>query len=664
MSWLIELLIEGVREVCSQFLVDMMDLLTNMFTELVSCDLSLFEDLFGVVKDLYENAILPLGIAILLLILVWQLFKTMFGRGGVTAEDPVELVCRSCICLFFVIFARPLANYILSVAGTPYQWVAGTEIEVESFSDFVNALDALSAGLGISTLSITILMLIMQFVVAWNYFKMLFIIAERYVLLGVFSYTAPLAFATGGSKATNNILASWAKMFGGQVVLIIMNAWCMKMFLSGYGNLMATGLGFTQFFIAALCLVGFCKIAYKLDSYMAALGVNLGRPSNGIGAMGLMMAASRLFSHTSGYFGGTGNASSENESSSNNGEGEANMSGGSGPIPMSPGGVEPEEMNQSPVQETEGESTEAFSADTGFDEVDDQNDVLEEMGAAPEMDQTETEEKDAGAAAIFESNGDQTISTDEEGNPVPSAGDDEMFGNAGMVEDDGETSESFTGMVEDDTEQGTAYAENVEENDPIPMGEGNEEWSEQAMENGETVPDYPRKEEEMEMPGMDLDSGGVTEKDMDLEGVANSSAGGSFSDGEYDTKSGAKDHASSETGILNEIGESTISGESIAAESGYSEMNNPDMEVSGHIKEHTDTGKTSSSELGKGELLGKDYEREDILNDGVPLTEQDFHEMGSIPSSEKNHDTVPDNFHTVPKSRKELHRGRKDDTEF
>ena len=276
MSWLIELLIEGVREVCSQFLVDMMDLLTNMFTELVSCDLSLFEDLFGVVKDLYENAILPLGIAILLLILVWQLFKTMFGRGGVTAEDPVELVCRSCICLFFVIFARPLANYILSVAGTPYQWVAGTEIEVESFSDFVNALDALSAGLGISTLSITILMLIMQFVVAWNYFKMLFIIAERYVLLGVFSYTSPLAFATGGSKATNNILASWAKMFGGQVVLIIMNAWCMKMFLSGYGNLMATGLGFTQFFIAALCLVGFCKIAYKLDSYMAAGGGIIG----------------------------------------------------------------------------------------------------------------------------------------------------------------------------------------------------------------------------------------------------------------------------------------------------------------------------------------------------------------------------------------------------
>ena len=213
MGWLLELLIEGIREICSQFLVDMMDLITGMFTDLLSCNLSLFEDLFTVVKDLYENAILPMGIAILLLILVWQLFKTMFGRGGVEAEDPVELVCRSFLCFFMLLFARPVANYILEVAGTPYQWVAGTEIEVKSFSDFVTSLDQASASLGIDGLSISILLLIMQFVVAWNYFKMLFIIAERYVLLGVFSYTAPLAFSTGGSKATNNVLASCIRQF-------------------------------------------------------------------------------------------------------------------------------------------------------------------------------------------------------------------------------------------------------------------------------------------------------------------------------------------------------------------------------------------------------------------------------------------------------------------
>lgn len=188
-------------------------------------------------------------------------------------------------------------DYILTVAGTPYQWIAGTDIEVSSFSEYVSALEGLTGGLGIDSLNIAVLMLIMQFVVAWNYFKMLFVIAERYVLLGVFSYTAPLAFGTGGSKATNNILASWAKMFGGQIVLIILNSWCLKMFLSGYGNLNASSYGFTKFFVATLCLVGFCKVTFKLDSYLSSLGVNLGRPTTGIRALGLMMAAGRVLSH-------------------------------------------------------------------------------------------------------------------------------------------------------------------------------------------------------------------------------------------------------------------------------------------------------------------------------------------------------------------------------
>lgn len=191
MGWLLELLVEGIREMLSQFVIDMMTLVTDMFTELLSCDLSLFEELFSVVGDLYKNVVLPMGIALLLLICVWQLFKSMFGKAGVASEDPIELVCRTGISLFFIVAAKPLVDYILAVAGTPYQWITGTDVEVSSFSEYVSVLEGLTGGLGIDSLNIAILMLIMQFVVAWNYFKMLFVIAERYVLLGVFSYTAP-----------------------------------------------------------------------------------------------------------------------------------------------------------------------------------------------------------------------------------------------------------------------------------------------------------------------------------------------------------------------------------------------------------------------------------------------------------------------------------------
>lgn len=331
MGWLIQMLLEAVREQCSQFIIDMMEIVNQVFTELLSCNLDLFEELFSVVKDLYREAIVPLAIAILLLILIWQLLKGMFGKY-LNAEEPIELVIRSCICLFMVTGAKRIVNYVLDVAGTPYDWVTGTHITVVSFADFTSAAEAVTSGLGIDSLNIQLLMVIIQFMVAWNYLKLLFIMAERYVLLGVFSYTAPLAFATGGSKATNNILSSWSKMFGGQVVLIILDAWCLKVYLSGYGNMMASGYGFTKFFAATLCLVGFGKIVFKLDSYMASLGVNLGRTSPGMGGLGVMMMLGRVFSQFGGSAGGHG-APSGGRKGPAAGAGKM-ASGMGGPIPM------------------------------------------------------------------------------------------------------------------------------------------------------------------------------------------------------------------------------------------------------------------------------------------------------------------------------------------
>lgn len=116
------------------------------------------------------------------------------------------------------------------------------------------------------------------------------------MLLGALSYTAPLAFATAGSKATNNILASWSKMFGGQVMIVILDAWRLKMFLAGYGNMMASTYGFTKFFAAIMCLIGFCMIARKMDSYMASLGVSMGRTMGGLSGLGALMMAGRLLS--------------------------------------------------------------------------------------------------------------------------------------------------------------------------------------------------------------------------------------------------------------------------------------------------------------------------------------------------------------------------------
>ena len=641
MGWLLELLIEGIREICSQFLVDMMDLITGMFTDLLSCNLSLFEDLFTVVKDLYENAILPMGIAILLLILVWQLFKTVFGRGGVEAEDPVELVCRSFLCFFMLLFARPVANYILEVAGTPYQWVAGTEIEVKSFSDFVTSLDQASASLGIDGLSISILLLIMQFVVAWNYFKMLFIIAERYVLLGVFSYTAPLAFSTGGSKATNNVLASWSKMFGGQVVLIIMNAWCMKVFLSGYGNLTASHYGFTKFFIATLCLIGFTKVCFKMDSYMASLGVNLGRMSNGMGALGLMMAASRLFS-----FGHSSHSSSERMDGTEHtgtGSGEtmgtaSGMGDAAGPIPMSAGNpMDVEEMGEDYMegrQQEEGypdSTSDSATADTASEK----ENILAEMGITPEQEEMEKPEDHAenyGVGAVSEPIGKESIEeteaaqeqgniSDSPNNPLPNISDLEA-----------ETT-------------GTNYAEGMLETDGIPVESENGEIS-----NAEGAFDYPREEEPAASVGMELEPGSIGESEMDMEGVTSGSAGR-----EYSAQESSGEMETSGAGILNEIGES-----SVPTSKGNSTISEFSQEAGQHLTGEPIVGENEFGQNVEGRIseapITEGMEEShvagsDMLLDGQNVREKAFPD--EVERISKLEEEIPD----IPKSRHELRRG-------
>ena len=86
------------------------------------------------------------------------------------------------------------------------------------------------------------LILILVLIMAWNYIKLLFEAAERYVLLGVLVFTAPVAFAMGASQTTSEIFKSWCRMLGGQIFLLIMNAWCLRLFTSMVGTFLSNPL--------------------------------------------------------------------------------------------------------------------------------------------------------------------------------------------------------------------------------------------------------------------------------------------------------------------------------------------------------------------------------------------------------------------------------------
>ena len=214
-------------------------MITTSVLGALGCDMSVFLRYFPAAETMYQ-VFVALGVGLILLNWVWQLFKN-YGLGiGLEAEDPLKLSIRSVLFLMLVLFADEIVAMIMTIGGTPYQWIITSELPPLNFADFnsvvITILGVCASG------SVAIIALILLLILAWNYIKLLFEAAERYVLLGVLVYTAPVAFAMGSSQTTSNIFKSWCRMFGGQVFLLLMNAWCLRLFVSMVGAFISNPL--------------------------------------------------------------------------------------------------------------------------------------------------------------------------------------------------------------------------------------------------------------------------------------------------------------------------------------------------------------------------------------------------------------------------------------
>ena len=181
-----------------------------------------------------------LAIGLILLLWVWNLFKNFGIGGGGEAEDPVKLSIRSVLFIALACYADQIVDMALDIGGTPYNWILTSALPDLRFADFNSALLTI---IGVcANGAVALIVLILLLILAWNYLKLLFEAAERYVLLGVMVFTAPVVFAMGASQATSNIFKSWCRMFAGQIFLLLMNAWCLRLFVGMVGAFIANPL--------------------------------------------------------------------------------------------------------------------------------------------------------------------------------------------------------------------------------------------------------------------------------------------------------------------------------------------------------------------------------------------------------------------------------------
>lgn len=233
-------ILDGIVSWIAEKVMACLDLITTSVLGALGCNMDVFIRYFPAAGTLYK-VFVALAIGLVLLNWVWQLFKNYGGGLGLEAEDPIKLSLRSLLFIVLIYYSDEIVKTVLAVGGTPYHWILTSELPPISFSSFNSVVVTILAVCANNVVAIASLILVLM--LAWNYIKLLFEAAERYILLGVLVYTAPVAFSMGASQTTSNIFKSWCRMLAGQIFLLLMNAWCLRLFTSMVGNFIANPLG-------------------------------------------------------------------------------------------------------------------------------------------------------------------------------------------------------------------------------------------------------------------------------------------------------------------------------------------------------------------------------------------------------------------------------------
>lgn len=232
-------ILDGIVEWIAEQVMAGLDLINTSVLGALGCNMDTFLRYFPAAETMYD-VFVALAMGLILLNWIWQLFKNYGLSAGIEAEDPVKLSLRSILFLLLAYFSDQIVALILEIGGTPYSWILTSDLPPVDFASFnatILTILGVCANGAVATIN-----LILVLILAWNYIKLLFEAAERYVLLGVLVYSAPVAFAMGASQTTSNIFKSWCRMFGGQVFLLVMNAWCLRLFTSMVGTFIANPL--------------------------------------------------------------------------------------------------------------------------------------------------------------------------------------------------------------------------------------------------------------------------------------------------------------------------------------------------------------------------------------------------------------------------------------
>lgn len=266
---MLEPILKGLVEWLYEMMVDIMAYASGQLLGVMSMDLHYFEQTAPIISDIV-NIFIALGWALLMGNMVFQLTKSMVSGIGFEGEDPKMIFLRTFVFAFLLLASRQICEIGLSITGMVINMLGlPGSITVTAPNEGLFSLGGNAKWL---------LVIIVGVILMVQMVKLLFEIGERYVVMSVLTYFAPLAFSMGGSRNTNDIFKGWCRMYGAMMVMMIMNIVFLKLIMSAMSQMASGNVLIWLVFVVALT-----RVARKIDSHIGKIGLNPAQTGDAIG---------------------------------------------------------------------------------------------------------------------------------------------------------------------------------------------------------------------------------------------------------------------------------------------------------------------------------------------------------------------------------------------
>lgn len=287
-------ILSGVVSYLFGLALNLLDAAINGFLGALGFDLDTFERYFPAAAD-YQEVIVGFGVGLLLIMLVFQLFRNFGVMLDMEAEDPLKILGKTTLFLGMILYSRSIVNTILGLMADPYAIFLNTASTPYEFR--LTTLATAMFGSVFANPFMAIVTLILMLVLGWQFLKLTVECVERYIVFYFALYCAPVVFATGAFKSTAQIFKSWCRMVASQAMLLLLNIWSIKLFLSFMPVFERDSSNMVFNFLMGYA---FLKFAQKADTLLRILGLNTASTGDMVRSLGGTIAGIAMTIRTAG----------------------------------------------------------------------------------------------------------------------------------------------------------------------------------------------------------------------------------------------------------------------------------------------------------------------------------------------------------------------------